>query len=641
MLFFLRNQNEKEVNWEADWIDLLNAASTQLCFLDRVEAPFPSSEASSSAGNITSTESLSTQDRPLEQERQSQTRLEVVHKRVEMPSDSIVYLLRRAGCHCVQNESVISFMKKEAHLILYSLLLSLFTQNDNDSKVITSREVLSSLSEKQGITVYGYGCRGYQGLWTKEIQVVLLQFHTELVLSSSAIGVMNDMCTDIALRVIHIIQMMRFNIRGKNKFYQSPAVVSSTCSKMYLPYLRRTLFDGSGVFCLRDTSEVTTSSSSSTFEQLESSASAHLHNRCVIDAVRVNQAVKVLLTGSVASHAMREIEQALNRCLKTENISNTSIPLNSLARLTMSPERLMVFAEREANMVCTEGGAVALAALMEYIMAEVLEQAGHVAKTEGSFIEAVHIAQAMQEDAELSTFFLCGTSVVGSHEHQGLIRQGGHLGVYGDKIGMIHEGRRFVDDVSQSLPSQGEGRASFSRLLHEKAASLPDRIIIDPRDGRHYMSVDSKPPTWLPMYELDAACSLPALARMDLAQLSLLESERDEMEKCRESFPHHYTLETHRSAAKYQVLLLPTHVFYLTSLQIANEIHPRFAGFSMEAVTILQEVVEWSLISMCQAALASIPRRQRSTHVLTFNDLQVAKMIVQKSLGISDEFVTA
>lgn len=290
------------------------------------------------------------------------------------------------------------------------------------------------------------------------------------------------------------------------------------------------------------------------------------------------KALRRLLSGELLRHALHEGDKAVAKALAAD--LRDGAPLGLAAVLVFSPERVAELALREERVVLTDGAAVFVAAVAEYVMAEVLEVSGFEARRRGAdFLEARHVARAMGLDAELSALFLGGRG----GGRRGLVR-GGSMG----------------HTLSEPAPPQPSTHA-LDLLLLRRAAGMPGRILVDPRDGCHRMAASAAGP-WLSVRELDAACELSASARRAVARACLSSHELGLLQHFMGTGAAAYSQTRVRQCAEEHASVLPTEAVHRLALRTVLEAGGRVRCLSHEALGLLREVLEWYAVDTCCAA---------------------------------------
>ena len=157
------------------------------------------------------------------------------------------------------------------------------------------------------------------------------------------------------------------------------------------------------------------------------------------------------------------------------------------------PEYIAALCQLTHGVILEETAAVYLAALVEYIAAEVLELAGNECKTGAStIVTARHVTLAIRGDEELDLLF------------PGWIANGG----------VVAHVYKAVTDAASAAPSEG----TFDEWFCQRLEATTNRIAIDPRDGKHVTLVDGELRS---IPGLDLACKHSEAARLVAARATL------------------------------------------------------------------------------------------------------------------------
>jgi histone H3/H4 len=143
-----------------------------------------------------------------------------------------------------------------------------------------------------------------------------------------------------------------------------------------------------------------------------------VNNKRTLSEREVKSAVRIVFSGDLAKHAVKEGEKAVEKYVssKGEKKSKKKEPTSAASRagLVFPPSRARkLLANRTTQM--GETASVFLAAVLEYVSAEVLELSGNAAcDNKRSTIQARHLQSAVEGDKELSTLAASiGFEVVG------------------------------------------------------------------------------------------------------------------------------------------------------------------------------------------------------------------------------------
>jgi len=137
----------------------------------------------------------------------------------------------------------------------------------------------------------------------------------------------------------------------------------------------------------------------------ESTHLAKTNNKKTISSREIQTAVRVCLPGELAKHAVSEGTKAVTKYTSSVNIG--TIPRQSRAGLQFAVGRTEALIRQQSSIDRIGSGApVYLAAVLEYITAEILELAGNAAReNKVKRISPRHLQLAIRNDEELAKLF--------------------------------------------------------------------------------------------------------------------------------------------------------------------------------------------------------------------------------------------
>lgn len=434
-------------------------------------------------------------------------------------------VLRRAGV-LLEEAAVYDALRGFASEYLESVLGYVVLHTEyRGSKVVMVEDVLKT----KGVTMLGYGgpC-GVRYTWNESIQNVLKQTNPRLeVVSAQVMSVFND----FASLILHKLLTKALDFMSQERAREGPIDEDDDDDDLDdhdLDDPRATGFrdfnagawsDDPGAFSQAQTARLFCCHMESDswpveFTELEKPVPC-------IRAKSILYAARSVFNGEFGKRALSKgctARARFYRCDSDQKAANKSMGQKSW--LIFHPEHVALVANRMTTSPITVHAAVFLAAVVEYMIAELIKLAGNAALNDldnsSSTITCRHIMLAIRSDEELDKHF--GAIA---------IRNGGQYS---------STSFRKISDVNCLL----EGLSPFDKLLCGKArkdTSTLDAYFVDPRTGSHMCASvkdggdreDEDHWTLTPAPLLDALCKESQAERRALAQAALTDTERGTM----------------------------------------------------------------------------------------------------------------
>lgn len=383
--------------------------------------------------------------------------------------------------------------------------------------------------------VYGYGLPDVPtGIWSTQLYKVLKQVHPDTEIGAEGLAVADDYISDLLRRlVLAAVQLPTPQTLLKaDPDDPPPKYVLSSIGKQ-LDLDRQGGEDGEDV----DPEAVIA---------VEDDDKEETAGMQVVDSRCIQTAVRGILPGELAKHAVSEGTKAVTKFTSAVSEQRPGVEFEKFIHSPFS----MLFGQRDdgrrsrsktaglqfsveavaalASKVChggvllSEGAAVYLAAVLEYMSAELLELSGNAARdNKTGTITARHIGLALWHDEELD-------------------KMTSHAAIRGAGV-LLRIDSALKKALSSSSSCSKE--CGFDAVFAEMVAAAPDRCLIDPRDGCHYTLVkgdgdgggDEEAPYFVPVPALDMAASWPRGARQAAALACLSPTQRAAFDATRHS----------------------------------------------------------------------------------------------------------
>jgi len=364
--------------------------------------------------------------------------------------------------------------------------------------VITSDEMIQALTV-HGHSVYGYGgpC-GVRYLFGRVVSKVLSQIHPSVTLDAIAMSVIHDMTCGLLYRIVHRAMQSAGSMQRGPFDYDDGTHI---CMYTRVP-AGATRQDTDFELDNNDMHDTYVKIAIKEDEARNNDSGNIIPNGVtVVQARDIQNAVILIFRGELAKHAVSEGTKAV---LKWEGAgcSLDDAAFSRSAGLQFLPQDVALLVEQLfPSCMLTAVAAVCLAAVLEYMVAEISELSGNAASESGEprCIFPHHVLVCVRSDEELNNLF------------QGSFRDGGMV----VDCPELHEAPGAVP-VSSAISAYGE-------LMEALGVASPRGIVVDPISGAH-THVATGAGTHLPV--LDAASGMAAADRAHLAYGLLSEEQK-------------------------------------------------------------------------------------------------------------------
>jgi histone H2A len=348
------------------------------------------------------------------------------------------------------------------------------------------------------------GHLGIRYVWNDAIAAVSSQVHREIKIRISPIGfsILNDICTDIVFRVLEVAMQLLCRLPRSSGAADALTVenndeesenededededenLATHCFEMHAgaPSVTGDLDSSQHIiFFGHPPTEDDEDGNDFDWKPLEKPVMC----LCSRD---IHAAMLSLFPEQLAKHADTEGTRAVSKFSCNDAVGSLRVK----AGLQFHPEHVALIANRlTGDCPMSDGAAVYLCAVVEYMIAEVLEMSGNVAKDQhSSLIDGRCISLGIRSDEELDRFFQSNFIRGGGIKpfiHKPFLQtrdsdEGEDEGENVDKGENEDEGKDEDDgDEDEDVPSD------FEKMLITKAESTdPSLCFIDPRTGRH------------------------------------------------------------------------------------------------------------------------------------------------------------
>ena len=461
--------------------------------------------------------------------------------------DSLSCSVLRDNIHAIDNHHFDSMMRQGGVLrnsdliyeesrgvlkvVLENVLRNAITYCGHEREtIVTSKHVTRALQD-HGTPVWGFGHPDIpSGLLSEGIHKVLRHVHPDTGIAPLGLAVANDYLADLISRVVEkaaeVSMASTRNADPESETGKSEEELGrqNKLVKIVLPASMTP--NGQGI-------EVTM------FDEAENEdaqdASALLAKVC-IDVRDIQTATILVLSGELAKHAVSEGTKAVTKFCGSYvgSYVDGDESMTRAAGLQFCVPNVAAIASRvQHGSILGVGASVYLTAVVEYMVAELLELAGNAARDfKSSFITPRHILLALFNDEELYRF--CKNAI---------IREGGVL----PNIHPVLVPKRGVGS-KKALPLS----ETFDQVFLEMIKKSKHNYLVDPRDGLHkcieFDASNTSPEAArrffgpgtpshlfrrLPM--LDAACTRGKMGRQKIAIEALNDHQRRVFDACQQN----------------------------------------------------------------------------------------------------------
>jgi histone H3 len=572
----------------------------------------------------------------------------------------IKLLMRKAGilaetkdtykeCRMIMKKYLESFLPQ---VIANAERERLFSKGSSQDKGVTVDNVLSL--QPNGITTLGYGIRGIRYVWSPFIARVLAQVHPGSTLTPKAMSVMNDISTDILLRIvaeaekllaIERVRRAEASVKSVNGRFETEEFAEASYSYDFNAGPKD---EESGL--LTDAEKVRVYSTSKNMEdyQLNPKDFERLSEpvKC-ISAKEMQYALKMIFKGDLFRCAASEGDMALTRT-RSYACKLNEILMGAYSRLQFIPAIVALVANRVSfgSAPMTLDAVIYAAAAIEELVASVLDLAGstRLIKEGGSsscVMDCKSISLALETDKNLR-------EIMSSH----VIRESGVNLTAKYLYDSYRQFERLVDEPTafetillskiEFVASDDIGSNAGSSFISETARD-ENTVLIDPRSGLHcYVGLTSENVRILRPCPFLDECSLEtrdrrrhmAEAMLSPEELSIMKSEGRSRNKrwyntfitgIKPSFTTIYrrNMREIRRMQKSKSFVLNKFVFFRVVMEIGQDFATDFV-WTAEALECIQDLTEAHLLSLFQVSAHLMLHAKR--HVMTLEDLRLARL---------------
>jgi len=435
-------------------------------------------------------------------------------------------LLRRGGVG-FEDDLIFEELRRILKVFIENMLsAALKTCQHRRSKILTVADVLQS--KPLGKTMLGFG--GYKSIrnvWSMAVSKMLSDdFGGTKKIDPKAMSVVNDMITFQLVELMHLAKdFSSIGLGGALEVLPGDTEEDAedydqreNCVKVYQVD--------------EQTVKLYSWEKNSSDGGIPEGFEALAEPMWCVDSRAIQSSVRRFLNGELSKHAVSQACKAVRKF--QENDYSTSSSLASRAGLTFRPEVVALIAGRLfPGVPLSEGAAVYLTAVLEYLTSEVFEFAiGKARNDKCSVISCRHLQLAVRNDEELNQLF-------GGR----IIREGGVLpNIHSFLYSALYSYRK-----GEKVEEENNKHVSFLHSMVVKArkvaaaAKCPCAVFVDPRTGFHFAidadkdkdkgGDDESQCTFVPMPVLDALSKETRAERMAFAQAALTNEERAAMRK--------------------------------------------------------------------------------------------------------------
>ena len=356
-------------------------------------------------------------------------------------------------------------------------------------RVVTAADVTAALqrtSHSGGAALYGFGVPGVPlALFPEQIYKVLKQVHPDTKIGSTAMAVMGDFVSDTLVRLVTMAAQLPQPHHDDAEDDDDAETFRLVESPVQDPANDT---DYGVVATMVETSTVADAGDGPPF-----SPELPVLKK-LIDSRAVQTAVRMVLPGELAKHAVSEGTKAVTKWTWT-NGGQFSNRMSASAGLHFNVPALAAIVSAQSKVLLTGGAAVYLAAVLEYLSAEMLELSGNAARDiKTDTINSRHLMLACRNDEELNKL-MAGV----------VIREGGVMPNIHTVCLLPAEGRGSAyvenDKIDEQIAEQRQLAAAAVRMgndgaegaAHKKIASLKKANLMSKKPAAEAEGADEEP----------------------------------------------------------------------------------------------------------------------------------------------------
>ena len=354
--------------------------------------------------------------------------------------------------------------------------------------VLCAKDVTDAL-RLQGRPLYGFGNSGVEGALQSKILLVLKQVHPGLSITPEALTTTDDILIDMLRRIVQkaasLPRVTAADAEGEEDGGDGP---TKWCAATF--EIDQTERPKITLYMEDDGSEIPVQAPGSDFMWSTVSADGPAFaspDLSILDARNIQTAVRFDLPGELAKHAVSEGVKAITKFASSlgtsKGVSQRHLEVSARVGLQFDPITVAALARTLCQSELSFAAAVYLAAVLEYLSAEILELSGNAAKKDkSSRISPRHLMLAICNDEELNRML-----------HQSSIARGGIFPTqWPSATGMPYSHHDFKHPRSSGAGGMEARSEVLRRLVAESRSPLRrlvaediGRAVVHPITGFH------------------------------------------------------------------------------------------------------------------------------------------------------------